>query len=664
MSVPAVRAALVAVLTASTATVALASATDARPAPAEQDRAGCASPLLARPQPAGAVAERNPSAFRQAAQRNHDSATGFGAKAQDDELWLDRCGLAYYVEERLVASPTEAAAATAAPNATVPLSETLTLESKPGSSRTIYLDFTGDTVTGTAWNSSYGATIVAEPYSIDSTVDTNFSDAELTEIQKAWQVVAEDYAPFDVNVTTKDPGLAAIDRTSSSDLVYGTRALITNGGTVYDQCGCGGVAYVNVFNLSGSNHLYYQPAWVFSNGTTKNGKYMAEAISHEVGHNFGLNHDGTSTSGYYSGSAPWAPIMGAAYSQPVSQWSAGEYPGANNTQDDLAVIASGAPLRADDVGNTAATAAALTSGTPVNGVITTRGDVDAFSFTGSGATTVTVTGAAGLPDLDVQLTVLDSTGAVVAVVNPAVAKVSAYAASGLDATWSATLPSPGSTYTVLVEGVGSGNPATAGLYSDYASVGNYQVSLSTTTSAAPLSASSTTPPGATVGTAYSATPVTASGGTSPYAFSATGLPGGVAINSSTGVVSGTPTEAGTFTPSVTVTDAASASVTRSFTLTVSPAAAPPLVFGTASTLPAAKVRTAYSTSISVSGGTPGYTWALTGGSLPAGLTWSWTGQTATISGTPTKTSKATFTLRVTDSAGLAVTRTFTLQVRR
>jgi len=250
------------------------------------------------------------------------------------------------------------------------------------------------------------------------------------------------------------------------------------------------------------------------------------------------------------------------------------------------------------------------------------------------------------------------------VLNPAVAKVSAYAASGLDATWSATLPAAGATYTVLVDGIGSGNPATAGLYSDYASVGNYQVSLSTTTSAAPLSASSTTPPGATVGTAYSATPVTASGGTSPYTFSATGLPGGVAINPSTGVVSGTPTAAGTFTPSVTVTDAASASVTRSFTLTVSPAAAPALAFGTASTLPAAKVRTAYSTSISVSGGTPGYSWALTSGSLPAGLTWSWNGQTATVSGTPTKTSKATFTLRVTDGAGVVVTRTFTLQVRR
>jgi len=485
-----------------------------------------------------------------------------------------------------------AVAATSPPNATVPLADTFTLESKPGSNRTIYLDFTGDTVTGTAWNNTYGASITAEPYSIDSTVDTNFSDAELTEIQRAWQVVAEDYAPFDVNVTTKDPGAAAIDRTSSIDLVYGTRAVITNGGVVYNQCGCGGVAYVNVFNSSGSTHMYYQPAWVFSNGTTKSGKYMGEATSHEVGHNFGLNHDGTASSSYYSGSAPWAPIMGASYSQPVSHWSIGEYPGANNTQNDVSVIAGGAPLRADDHGDTAAAATALTTGTPINGLITTRTDVDAFAFTGSGATTVTVTGASGLPNLDVQLSVLDATGATVAVVDPAVARVSAFVASGLDATWSGTLPAEGATYTLLVDGIGSGDPATAGKYSDYGSIGNYQISVSGQGTTLPLSASATTPAAATVGTAYSATPVTASGGTTPYAFSASGLPAGLSINAGSGTVSGTPTTVGTFTPSVTVTDAASASVTRSFTLTVNPAPVAPLAWVTAAGLPSAKVGSA------------------------------------------------------------------------
>lgn len=512
-------------------------------------------------------------------------------------------------------------------------------------------------------HNSYGASISAEPYSIDSTVDTNFSDAELTEIQKAWQVVAEDYAPFDVNVTTKDLGTAAIDRTSSSDTAYGTRAVITNGGVVYNDCGCGGVAYVNVFNISGSNHMYYQPAWVFSNGTTKNGKYIGEATSHEVGHNFGLNHDGTAGPSYYSGSAPWAPIMGASYSQPVSHWSIGEYPGANNSQNDVSVIAGGAPLRADDHGNTAAAATAVSTGTPINGLITTRTDVDAFAFTGSGDATVTVTGASGLANLDVQLTVLDATGATVAVVNPAVARVSAFVASGLDATWSGTLPTA-ATYTLLVDGIGSGDPATAGKYSDYGSIGNYQISVSGQGTTLPLSASATTPPAATVGTAYSATPVTASGGTTPYSFSASGLPAGLSVNAGSGTISGTPTTAGTFTASVTVTDAVSASVTRSFTLTVNPAPAAPLAWVTAAGLPSGKVGSAYSTQIKVTGGTAPYTWALTSGSLPTGLTWSASGQTATVSGMPTKKGNVSFTLRVTSGSDAVITRTFTIQVRR
>jgi hypothetical protein len=604
---------------------------------------------------------RNPSAFRKAAQRNQRGEAAFKDLAKDEKLWLDTCGRAFYVEERVAASA--AVASTSPPNASVPLADTFTLESKPGSNRTIYLDFTGDTVTGTAWNNTYGASIAAEPYSIDSTADTNFSDAELTEIQRAWQVVAEDYAPFDVNVTTKDLGTAAIDLTSSSDSVYGTRAVITNGGVVYNECGCGGVAYVNVFNSSGSTHMYYQPAWVFSNGTTKDGKYIGEATSHEVGHNFGLDHDGTASSSYYSGSAPWAPIMGASYGQPVSHWSIGEYPGANNTQNDVSVIAGGAPLRADDHGNAAAVATAVTAGTPVNGLITTRTDIDAFAFTGSGDTTVTVTGASGLPNLDVQLTVLDATGATVAVVNPAVARVSASVASGLDATWSGTLPASGATYTLLVDGIGSGDPATAGKYSDYGSIGNYQISVDGQGTTLPLSASATTPPAATVGTAYSATPVTASGGTTPYTFSASGLPAGLSINAGSGTISGTPTTAGTFTPSVTVTDAASASVTRSFTLTVNPAPVAPLAWVTAAGLPSGKVGTAYSTQVKVTGGTSPYTWALTGGSLPAGLTWSASGQTATVSGTPTKQSKASFTLRVTSGSSV-VTRKFTLQVKR
>ncbi len=50
---------------------------------------------------------------------------------------------------------------------------------------------------------------------------------------------------------------------------------------------------------------------VFADNLYNYPKYIADAASHEAGHSFGLHHDGTSTSGYYSGQGIWAPIMGA-----------------------------------------------------------------------------------------------------------------------------------------------------------------------------------------------------------------------------------------------------------------------------------------------------------------------------------------------------------------
>ncbi|MFC4785338.1 hypothetical protein ACT8ZV_12745 [Nocardioides sp. MAHUQ-72] len=61
-------------------------------------------------------------------------------------------------------------------------------------------------------------------------------------------------------------------------------------------------------------------------------------VSYEVGHNFGLLHDGNAHDYYASGHGSWAPIMGAGFDRPVTQWSHGDHAGANNQQDDLAVI--------------------------------------------------------------------------------------------------------------------------------------------------------------------------------------------------------------------------------------------------------------------------------------------------------------------------------------
>ena len=67
--------------------------------------------------------------------------------------------------------------------------------------------------------------------------------------------------------------------------------------------------------------------------------------------------------GYYpgdgTGETSWAPIMGLGYNKAVTKFNRGDYAGATNTEDDLAIVAAKLTYRTDDFGSTAATAAAL-----------------------------------------------------------------------------------------------------------------------------------------------------------------------------------------------------------------------------------------------------------------------------------------------------------------
>src|SRR5207249_2860768 len=193
-------------------------------------------------------------------------------------------------------------------------------------------------------------------------------------------------------------------------------------------------------------------------------KYIAEAVSHEVGHTLGLNHDGTSTVGYYSGQGNWAPIMGVGYYHEVTQWSKGEYADANNTEDDLAIIQGYISYRADDHGDTIGTATPLTGpDISASGVVEKSTDVDMFSFqTGAGTISFTVNPAPRSPNLDIYVRLYDGTG------NP----VASNDGAGLPASLTATVAT--GTYYLEIGGVGSGNPFTTG-YSDYASLGQYQI---------------------------------------------------------------------------------------------------------------------------------------------------------------------------------------------
>ena len=321
----------------------------------------------------------------------------------DDTAHLDRYGFVFFVDPAPDTAPrADVDAAPAA--APFPYEDTFSLNSKPGSKRVVYLDFNGHTLP--ASNGWRAGVYTALAYDTNGAPGT-FSNDEMDVIQSIWQRVAEDFAPFDVNVTTAAPAFDAINRSSASDLTYGTRAVITNTADT-EICGfCGGVAYLGVFDIYGdfAPHSYFQPAWCFAGSLSGDTKAMAECVSHEVGHNMGLDHDGRELFGdYYAGHEPWAPIMGVSYYEPVTQWSKGDYDGATNTEDDFAVMAShGVKQRSDDHTNVDTTATVLLSSR--TGVVSSKDDYDLFSFTASesGSVTFVAEPAPVSPNLDVVL---------------------------------------------------------------------------------------------------------------------------------------------------------------------------------------------------------------------------------------------------------------------
>ncbi|HSG62016.1 MAG TPA: Ig-like domain-containing protein [Pseudomonadales bacterium] len=374
--------------------------------------------------------------------------------------------------------------------------EVFFLHSRPGAANVVYLDFDGHTLSGTAWNNYTGApSLSAKAFDVDGD-PTTFNQEELSRIAETWHRIAEDFAAYDIDVTTEEP------------TTFGPRvgrllftADIDNNGLQMPAYGAGGVAYVGVWGRSDYATLY-SPALVYYNRLGGGyAPYMAAAGSHELGHNLSLSHDGTNTVGYYdghgSGYSSWGPIMGSGYYAQVTQWSNGNYNNANNTQDDIAILTGHLMLRSDDHGDNLSDASMLqfdangdvsVSNPQVDahnahsgnkGVIETRTDVDVFQFNaGNGVVTLNVQPAWQAfynnsrrgANLDVKLRLLDLAGNTLVSNEPndeTQATVSASVTEG--------------SYYLEVSGVG--NPTIS--YDDYGSQGMYFISGRLPVSSAP-----------------------------------------------------------------------------------------------------------------------------------------------------------------------------------
>lgn len=158
----------------------------------------------------------------------------------------------------LVAAQSAALSDASAAAAALDLNQTFYLHSQPGASKTIYLDFDGATTSGTYWNTYYnnGRDIVTPAYDFDGNAGA-FSNAELERIQYIWQRVAEDYIPFDVDLTTQEPAAGGLVNSGGGDTTWGVRVVIGGGGAWLGQP-AGGVAYMDSFTWNSDT-----PCFVF-----------------------------------------------------------------------------------------------------------------------------------------------------------------------------------------------------------------------------------------------------------------------------------------------------------------------------------------------------------------------------------------------------------------
>ncbi len=407
----------------------------------------------------------------------------------DPTMFVSTAGRVGYLEPPIPGDAGPAYDAAPLP-AEVP-ADVFALDSRPGVGKVVYLDFDGHTTAGTFWNGQFGlGPIVSQPYDIDGKPGS-FSQGERARIYGIWRRVAADFAPFDVNVTTRDPGVGGLVRSwtpGPADTSYGTRVVITPTDWFKTVAGysIGGIAYVGVF----SEFNWSAPAFVFSSNLGGgNAGYVAEAAAHEAGHTFGLSHDGgTKSNGdpiaYYAGHGDWAPIMGVGYHREITQWSRGEYPGAGNQEDDVARIADHTGFAPDDHGDAVAIATEVGASSTVHGLLG-YGDVDVFRTTvASGTVTATLTPVGVWTNLLAAVSVLDGSGAVVA-----------FGAPGHPVAWeaAATAEVAAGSYAVEVRGIGWKTPATG--FTAYGSMGAYRLVVTGTAAPPGGTTTTTTPPG-------------------------------------------------------------------------------------------------------------------------------------------------------------------------
>lgn len=314
------------------------------------------------------------------------------------------------------------------------------LESKPGSPYVFYLNISA------VMNGS-----------------TPLNGVTKENMYRAWQSIADQYSFLQLNVTTNR---AVYDAAKAANLSRtGIINFINQDGRSY--------APVGSFGTTAAGTLFRNPSSGFDYGY---GIGMTGA--HEVGHQMGMNHDGGGSGGeYFEGIAAyqWGPIMGnywmgGSWANQLFTWSKGEYNTASNKEDDLAIMTTreNVPYVADD--NVNGKALVIASDGSIDprqnwGQIERNTDTDTFTFTlaSAGSINLRIDPIEYLRQLDVDASIYNAAGAVVARSNLPVHRSAEFV----------NLSLPAGDYRLVLQGGAEGTPANG--FSKYSSLGYYAI---------------------------------------------------------------------------------------------------------------------------------------------------------------------------------------------
>ena len=359
------------------------------------------------------------------------------------------------------------------------------LDSLPGAPATIYLDFDGNFLNSWSTSGQTFTNVSTPVWDMDGN-KTNFNAAEQAVIKEVWARVAEDYAPFNINVST--------DYYGSFDNGKALQVAIGGDNNDWLHLNASGISSIGSFQDDQPNIVFAFDLVAWAKAGVKDGEgrsmngpgALANTITHEAGHSFGLLHHSTYDAQrrlvdeYDPGSSNWTPIMGNNLADDRTTWAfLPSDQGANLWQDDMAVIGgttNGFGFRGDDHGNTLATADPLVrQGTAYSilnpltgkGIINQPNDKDFFKFTAPGGAVQIVVNAAKFgPNLLPYIQLWSASGKV------ANATFASPTKSIINV---ANLP-VGGTYYVMVRSLG-----------DYGDVGQYTVSVSNVLTAVQMS---------------------------------------------------------------------------------------------------------------------------------------------------------------------------------